>query len=402
MFSKINKMSVKAYSGCNLMCVFCHQLTNDKKSDMFFNDFSNLEKLLYEINFDDIVDVTITGGEITLQPEWFENVARVFKKVEKRKEVRFDLCAVTNGTNMNVIYDWCDRQLIVPRKTAISWDGIHSASKSRLTGGKYNDDFFLDVVKDLGKTRYHKDICLTPAITPNTINELYDSMKFCFEHNVYNFGYYFIHEANYSDPIFVKEFKNQLIKMAELYLEYINKGLDVSYYNWQVIYTKRKMPKNFFLCSKLGNNLHIDIDGKIYPCIYFGDHKTFSIGDLQNGLNYDEMKRFSDEFLTFPKCNFKHCENLQCSECPASCYVHKKSLSERFCNQCHILPIETEIYDEYAPKIDNLYLHPNLYIPKDEYLRGMKIYDQLKDNSLAVYHDDTGIKSPSFNKVRTW
>ena len=86
MFEVINKLSVKAYSGCNLNCCYCHQLPEYKYHAGIFEDFDNLEKLLMELPFADIVDVTITGGEITLRPDCFMNVAKVFKKVERKNK----------------------------------------------------------------------------------------------------------------------------------------------------------------------------------------------------------------------------------------------------------------------------------------------------------------------------
>lgn len=394
--------SEHTYIANNILVHNCHQLGEYKYHASEFQDFQNLEKLLMILPFEDRVDVTITGGEITLRPDCFINVAKIFKKVERRRDVKFELCVVTNGTNMEVVYDWCDKKIICPHKTAISWDGVYSASKSRLTKGKYDDEFFKNVVKKLGTTKYNHDICVTPAITPMTLPDLSESYKFCLENNVFNFGYYFIHEANYHGKEFADEFRKQLTEIAKLYLEYSKKGEELYYYNWQLIYTKRKMPKNFFLCSKLGNNYHIDINGDIYPCIYFGDHRIFKVGDLKNGIDYEKLKQFEKEFLVLPLCNHRNCGNLQCTECPASNLVHNKSLSKRFCNLCGILPIETEIYDEYASKISSLFKHDSLYIPKDEYMRGSKMFDNLKLESTAVFHNDSGINSPAFNGVRKW
>ena len=390
------------YIANNILVHNCHQLGEYKYHAQEFQDFENLEKLLMILPFEDRVDVTITGGEITLRPDCFMNVAKVFKKVERIRDVKFELCVVTNGTNMDVVYDWCDRKIICPHKTAISWDGIYSASKSRLTKGKYNDEFFKNVIKKLGTTKYNHDICVTPAITPMTLPDLAESYKFCLENNVFNFGYYFIHEANYHGVEFANEFRKQLTEIAKLYLEYSNKGEELYYYNWQLIYTKRKMPKNFFLCSKLGNNYHIDINGDIYPCIYFGDHKTFKVGSLTDGINEEKLKQFEKEFLVLPLCNHRKCGNLQCTECPASNLVHNKSLSKRFCNLCSILPIETQIYDEYASQISSLFKHDSLYIPKDEYMRGSKMFDNLHLEENAVFHTETGINSPAYNGVRKW
>ena len=393
MFEKISKLSVKSISYCQLNCVYCHQLFDDKyRIKKHFTDYLGLEKFLLSIPLDERVDVTITGGEITLSPQDFYNTYKVFKKVEKKIDVKFDICIVTNGTNMKIIYEWCDKGYIEPHKTAISWDGIYSASKSRKTSGKYNDEFFCNMIKELGKTQYNKDISITTAITPMTIDDLYDSYKFCLENNVFNWGYYFIHEGDYSDSSLQNKFKEQIEKIAKLYLEYYNKGEEVSYYNWQLIYSKRKNPDNFYICNKLGNNYHIDMDGDIYPCIYFGDHKAYKIGNLESGIDNYILEKFKNEYSILPKCDFKNCGNCQCSECPASNFVHNKSVSARFCNLCKILPIENEIYEKYAKDLGD-----ELYIPNDI----KKCIDNLK-NSDIVYTEKTGIESPNFNGVRKW
>lgn len=394
MFEKISKLSVKAISYCSMNCVYCHQTLFDKyKSKKNFTEYDKLKKFLMEIPLDDVVDVTITGGEITLSPDDFYNTYNVFKKVEKLRDVKFDICIVTNGTNMDIIYDWCDKGYIVPNKVAISWDGIYSASKSRKVKGKYNDEYFRNVIRDLGKSPYNVDISVTTAITPYTIDDLYESYKFCLENNVLNWGYYFIHEGNYSSPQLQHKFKEQIEKIAKLYLEYLNRGEEVYYYNWQMIYTKRKNNDRFFLCNKLGNNYHIDMYGDIYPCIYFGDHRAFKIGNLNDGIYDEQLNKFIKEYTKLPKCNHKKCNNYQCSECPASNYVHNNSVCERFCNLCEILNIENEIYDTYAYNLGN-----ELYIPNDM----KKNVDNLVNDDIVYDEENTSIVSPNFNGVRKW
>ena len=406
MFDLINKLSIKAYSGCNLNCVYCHQLFDDKNDTRRFIDCHNLEQFLLSIPLDTHVDVTITGGEITLAPDCFMNVVDVLKKVERKRDVRFDICVVTNGTNMSVVYEWCHKGIVRPDKVAISWDGLYSASKSRLTKGRYNDEFFQDVIKELGKSRYNEDIAVTIAITPQTLPDLYESFKFCFDNNAFNVGYYFIHEADYDNEEFRKEFKIQIEKIAQLVVEKLNQGDEISYYNWQLINTKRLNPKRFFMCGKLGKNYHIDTNGDIYPCIYFGDHKVYKLGSLEDGLDNFLLKAFTREYLVYPKCKFKTCNCVQCSECPASNLVHNHSLGKRFCNLCQLLPIENEIYDKYAPMIDEKFRH-NLYVPNDMEKYGASINENIFYNGSyqeVQYRGEScsGIKSPHYEGVRKW
>ena len=405
MFDLINKLSIKAYSGCNLNCVYCHQLFDDKNDTRKFIDCHNLENFLLEIPLDQNVDVTITGGEITLVPDCFMNVVNVLKKIERKREVKFDVCIVTNGTNMDIVYKWCSKKIVRPDKVAISWDGLYSASKSRLTKGQYNDEFFQNVIKKLGESPFNEDIAVTIAITPQTLPDLYDSFKFCFDNNVFNVGYYFIHEADYDSEDLRKTFAEQIEKIAQLVVKRINNGDNISYYNWQLINTKRLDPKRFFMCGKLGKNYHIDTNGDIYPCIYFGDHRVYKLGSLEEGLDPFYLKQFSMEYLVYPKCKFKTCNCVQCSECPASNLVHNNSLANRFCNLCQLLPIENEIYDKYSQNIDSIFRH-HLYVPNDLEKYGASINENIYEHGYREPQNRSescsGIKSPHFEGVRKW
>ena len=396
MFEKISKLSIKAYTRCNMRCCFCHQLYGDKYSPKSFEDFEGLEKLLMELPLAETVDVTVTGGEITVCPTVMEDVWKVLRKVMRKREVKFDVCIITNGTNMDIIYDWCKRKLIVPHKTGISWDGLYSASKSRLISGKYNDLYFQDVIKTLGKSCYNESIGVMTAITPMTIKDLTDSYKFCLENGVYNWGYYYIHEADYSNEAFQEEFRKQIETVGKLFIDALNNGKDANYYNWQLLYSRRRRPLWFYRCAKLGNNIHVDYDGGIYPCIYFGDHRAFKLGSLKDGIDKALLKQFEREYMVEPTCSFKTCGCFQCTECPASCFVHNKSLAKRFCNQCSLLKIESEVYDELAKGIPELYCE-RLWIPKD--LMELSLEENVGE---PVYHDDSGIASPNLKGVTEW
>ena len=405
MFDNISKVSIKVTGKCCLCCEYCHQLFKDKyQSSQRFEDYHNLKNFLLSLPFTDVVDVTITGGEITMVENDFLKTVQTLKSVERMKDVTFDICIITNGTNMDLIYDWCNKKIIKPNKTSISWDGIYSASKSRKTSGKYDDEYFCNVIKGLGKSEYNHDISIVTAVTPNTIDNLYDSYDFCINNGVYNWGYYFIHEGNYDNEEFEKKFRDEITKIAKRYIEIANSGEEVCYYNWQLIHTRRKFPTNFHVCSKLGNNYHIDMNGDIYPCIYFGDHRAYKLGNISEGIDENTKSKFIEEYTREPLCEFKCCGNVQCSECPASNFVHNKSLNARFKNTCKLLTIENEIYDEYSPLLESFWNQRTMFIPKDEYY---KYVDTMK-SSLEQFEctdcslNDSVIISPNYQGVRQW
>lgn len=391
MFEKISKLSIKAYSGCNFNCVFCHQLLDDKHKPYVFDDYDNLQSFIEKLPLDNFVDVTITGGEITLADDLFRKIVSIFRKIEKYIDVKFDICVITNGSNMNLIYKWINERLVVPYKVSISWDGIHN-SWSRKSCIK--DEYYLNEIKTLGKSAYNNDISIVHSINPETIDYLYDSFKYCYENNCFNIGYYFIHEANYSHLI--DKFKYQIEKIAQLVIDYMNKGYDVYYYNWQHIHTSLNNKNNFFLCNKLGYNYHIDMFGDIYPCIYFGDHRTFCLGNIKDGIDKNKLNLFIDNYLRYPNCDYKKCQCYHCSECPASNYVHNHSLSERFKNICELQKIEIDIFKKYSPMIKK---YDSLFIPNDIQNKHNTLV--LKD-CLSCVDNNTGIISPNYNNVKSW
>lgn len=388
MFEKISKISLKVFSGCNFNCSFCHQLLNDKNQPYEFTDYEKLYDFLLSIPLDEFVDITITGGEITLAPEKLYQTIKVLKKIERVIDVKFDICIITNGSNMDLIYEWCDKKIICPYKTSISWDGIHN-SLSRHSN--ISDEYYLDELKKLGKSAYNDTISIVHSINPYNIDFLFDSFKYCYENNVKNVGYYFIHEANYENMI--DKFTFQLEKIAEYYFN--NQKNNIRFYNWELIYSTKLYKKNFYLCNKLGNNYHIDMFGDIYPCIYFGDHRLFKIGNIKTGLDNEKIKLFELLYSRKPSCQYYKCNCTQCSECPASNFVHNKDICKRFENLCLLHKIELDIYNKYNIENKNLNI-------KNDILYSQESKENKKNIDYNFYFNDNTFISPNFEKVRKW
>lgn len=395
MFEKISKLSVKLSGKCNFCCVYCHQDMFSKTHKNEFNDFDNLYKFILSLPLDDIIDVTVTGGEITTFPELFEKCVKEIKKIEKIKDIRFDICVVHNGSNVDKIIEWCNKKTIVPYKTSISWDGLCSCSKSRLSNS-YTDEYILNELKKIGNSRYNEQISIVYAITPITLPYMYDSFKWLIDNGLTNFGYYFIHEANYQG--IEKEFENQIDKISQLLVEELSKVNDIRFYNWELLLSRRLYPENFYLCNKLGMNYHIDIDGKIYPCIYFGDHKAIEIGDIKSGIDIEKRDNFVKNYLRHPTCDYKYCKCFQCTECPASCFVHNHSLQKRFENQCVLLKIENRVYDKYLSELKE-YQKKKFIISDDVCVKNEY---KILDDCLSCSINNFGVVSPNYNRVQKW
>lgn len=359
MFSKINKLTIKVTSYCNLACSYCHQLNTDKKEEMHFSYYKDLKDFVVSLDLADSVEVTLTGGEISLATEDYWKVVEVLRKVQRIKDVDFTYAVVSNGSNIEGLFDLIDKKVLNPKRTTISWDGIYSASKSRKSKNKFDDTFFNNIIKKIGKSKHNRHITVTHAITPDTIDYLHESLVFALEQGVKNFSFYYIHEADYTDRKFVESFKTQVNLLAE---EFIKRFDDLNtrfvYYNWQLLYTKmgaltdEKNMQASTMCQKLGKSIHIDQYGDLYGCIYFGDHRALKLGHIAVGIDKGRIETFIKEYTTKPDCNLGSCGNSHCFECPAANYVHNGAMANRFANTCELLAIERQVFSKYSKYLD--------------------------------------------------
>lgn len=396
MFEKIKKLTIKTFSGCNLNCIYCHQLKSEKKESLIFNQYDTLVDFLLTLPLDDRVIVSIVGGEVSLRPDLIENLyKKSLLKVSRKKDVQFECGTVTNGTHIDTVLDFCDRGIFKAKHCAFSWDGLYSASLSRKCNGKYDDEFFKNVVKKIGQSEYNEDFTIVHAITPDTLPYLYDSFKYCIDNNAVNFGYYLIHEGNYDDTELLKIAKQQINNIFNDYVKYTNEGKCINLFNWLNITLKRKIETAFFTCAKLGINYYIAPNGDIYPCVYFGDHQSYKFGNIKTGIDYNIQNKFIKDYYHFPKCNYKNCKCYQCNECPASNHVHNGNMNMRFQNGCKIYQIENDIYDKLAPLLHR----QELYTSEDRNKHLFNIKDFI-DCEFDIHNNN--FQSPNLSTVTNW
>lgn len=349
MFKKISKMSIKVTNFCNLNCVYCHQLSSDKNNTETFTMYKELRSFLQKVKFNDEVDVTITGGEISLRLQELRKCINFINSIPV--DTKFHPNIVTNGSNIKGVLKLVNSKKIRPCDVTLSWDGIHSYTKTRRgKNNAYSDAFFNNNIKTIAEYGYGKQINIVFAITPYNIDEMYDSLIYALDNGMQNFSYYFIHEGIYEDKAFVDKFQLQLQLVLDEFKHRYNTEKRFSLYNLQSYYS-RKVEKADFLssisCLKLGNTLHFDSNGDIYGCIFFGDHKALQLGSILDGGIYpDRLEKFSHLFLDEkPSCGYEACGSLQCFECPASNYVNTGHMQYKLCGTCAIHHVERELFD---------------------------------------------------------
>jgi sulfatase maturation enzyme AslB (radical SAM superfamily) len=424
MFDVISKITIKLSTYCNLACEYCHQMTDDKKQHVTFNQYQELYQFLMKTNLSDTVEVTLTGGEISLLAEEYETAVKTFRKVERNKDVKFTFAVVSNGTNIEQLFKLIKKKDLNPKRTTISWDGLYSMSKSRASKVEmYNDEFFKEVIRKIGQSPWAKEMNVSHAITPTTIAHLHESLVFALDNGIKNFGFYYIHEADYSDPEFLKIYDQQITLLGQEFAKrYADLDSRFVYFNWQLLFAKENLDTNnkelmraTTLCHKLGRTVHFDPLGDIYGCIYFGDHRALRLGDLEHGaIDKSKYKKFSDQYFEMPGCNLGGCGNSHCFECPASNYVHNGKMANRFSNTCEMLSIEKRVYYDIKPTLPMNEYDKAFYWMEEDHLEQKNFNDKhlayleeivgipLTDEEYVPEDDYAKRSSPTYKNVVTW
>ncbi len=352
MFKVIDRLSVKVTTFCNMNCSYCHQLSLDKDKPGTFQHYDELKAFLARCNMAPRVKTTITGGEISLRLAEFQ---RCCEELNSIGNAVYAPNVVTNGSNLKGLLNLVRKGVMRADALTLSWDGLHSCSRTRHgKGNTYSDAYFNNNIRMIGRLGLGHEVNPVYAVTPANVDEMYDSMRFCIDNGVENFTYYLIHEGNYDDEDFLRRFRAQLEKMADEFAACYGTERQFALYNLQNLYSRLRFGGDFLsniTCRKLGRTLHIDTEGDIYGCIYFGDHRALQLGSILDGGMYeDRLEEFSKLFLKKPSC-MEGCSLVNCFECPASNYVSLGEMQEKRGHACQVRRIEQEVFDDVLERI---------------------------------------------------
>ena len=355
MFKKIVAVAFKINEYCNLDCEYCFQKKDIKTHHEGFTDFDTLTKFLSTLPIDNELEFKVTGGESSLFINDIRNAFLKLRKLERLVDTKIRFTTISNGTNIDGLISLMDENILTSWGCKISWDGIHSASKSRFPKNpKYTDEYFNNIISKIGKSKYNKDILVRIAATENTIDDLSESFKYALEQGCRKIEYYFLSDYDkYKDDKFAIKFERQLANIISLKNEY-----HFIFPNWEILFftencLEEKDKLRSIACRHLGRMLYIENSGLIAPCGYFSNDSIFSgetwhLGNIYQGFNKKEVEKFIKQYKDAPMCNYKECYNLHCFECPAVNKYRSDKMSSKLCQTCRLRDIERSLYKIYS------------------------------------------------------
>lgn len=377
MFKQIKTIAFKLGSYCDLDCEYCYQDHDIKTKNDMFDMYKDLTKFCShpKLNVCKTLTFKLTGGEPSLYADRIWIAYKELKKIERYKDTKVVFSSVFNGTKIDEMIDYMKMGILVPRECMVSWDGIYSCSKSRKTKvAKYNDEYFQNVICQLGQSEYAKDVIVRIALTENTIDDLVDSFKFALMVGCRRLEYYFINEKDcYSDIDFQKKFMKAVDEIIQLKYQYP----DFEWETWTKLEALDALdPQKELLksinCHHLGKSIYILNDGRITPCAFMVPGSQYTtqdmcIGHIKYGFYKNKIASFIDQFKNIQRCSTnEHCLNMHCFECPAVNLFMNGHMQKRLHKACFERTYERTAFQRVKQDFDHpRYKHTSMPLTWD-------------------------------------
>lgn len=288
-------ISIWVTEECNMQCTYCYE--KNKSNRTMTTD--SAQKIIYFIkdtikrqNIKECV-IHFHGGEPLLNPKVVKILIDGLSKTEK---VKMYFTLTTNGT----IYSEAILKDIICRlnEISISIDGTKSEQKSGrlLKGGHDSYDTVISNMRKLAVRGIYVTARMT--VTQNNVYRLYENTMDLYKNGIY-------HITNSID------YWNGLWTNEEL-LEYYRQSLKIE----EMVKQKKDLKAAGVLSSLLSykggcmggiNNLTIDTEGNIYPCMMTYGVEKWIIGTIIKGIN----STWENELLQLKQETVEECRSCE-------------------------------------------------------------------------------------------
>lgn len=337
---------------CNMACRYCYGGKSGTFNNKGLMEIETAEKyfryLLLAGNNRDFQKVVFIGGEPLLNMRVIKHIVLLWEKIKDNyNDRRVFFTLTTNGmllTSENV--EFFKKYNV---GVAISLDGpksIHDHNRMFIDGSPTFDKV-MQGIELLKKNRM--PISIRTTVTRNV--DLLELHAFFEEHG---FDIHTISLVDYpmikpekSYQFGIEDYKKFILQEKELmrkgYKDIISDNKDsFAAKQLSVSYHKSQRENSFFLCGAGNWIVSFGIDGYIYPCNRLVGHEKFRIGDVNNGIDKEKVKKLFTSFLEVSQ---------NCNRCWASAKCKGRCFYERSNEQDEMEEISDELCEVYRDSL---------------------------------------------------
>lgn len=345
------QLILEATSGCNLRCKYCiyseyyptykgyqNEFMSFETAKLAVNEYiKNYKKVKY-INPTRKPNIGFYGGEPLLNYE-------LIKKVVEYSNKNFDEEVLYNVTSNGLLFTEEVQDFLVKNNFSIiiSLDGNkenHDRNRVKIDGSGSFEDVMENIKTFKNKYPNYDKFAISACYDFKT--NLFELEKFFDKENLFiaklaqiestNTNYYnqFKEEdiKNYllSNENFEKKFSEvckcgDIEKNSFLY-SYI--GLNYSQFAFHSLYNEKRPGLILYTGTCVpGEKIYVTIDGKFHICEKI--NSNYSIGDINNGLDYEKIGEIIDNYNRITKNRCEHCNVKRfCNICFSQCSTDKE------------------------------------------------------------------------------
>ncbi len=300
---------------CNLRCKYCyvdkHTARMDRETAQKCMEFIE-EKIKNTAHDTGETVIRFHGGEPLLN---FEIIKYISEEMKKRLDGQVSFEMTTNGTVMSPqILQFIKENV----RLSVSIDGDRQCNDLQRVD-KYGEGTYERISRTMEElTKNGVKFIIRMTVNTANVEHLYDNYRHFYEQGYRYIGF----SEDETDTSWNPEYMNILEKNVSEIFSYLTR---VNYKMAQ--YELRNLRQAKFAarmpCDGCDTNYHMNVDGKIYPCIITVGNPLYEMGSVDEGIDQEKVKAFQE-------VNEK--PTTGCSGC--SFYDNCRSKSCKAVNQC--------------------------------------------------------------------
>lgn len=309
-------LEVQTTQKCNLGCPYCYVANRDihMTPEIFDASFEKIIDLMQRSETTELV-LSFFGGEPLIN---FEVIKHITKRVETLP-IKAQLVLISNMTMMTEEIS----EFLTEHNIGVSWsfDGMGSNETRPLLPmleNKNTDGVMYDGILSLYQDKKdlilrHTDGCKVMVWAGN-MHQMSENLDFFVDWGITGADYSLVRDDVWTKDDLIA-FRGHLIELADKYIEYINKGINIKIGLFDLPIADSVMGltvgKRQFGCFAGVNGANMTPQGDFYPCARFASKSLMKIDD-----DYD-FKYWEEQFkpANYDKC--KTCDIVEV--CNAGC-----------------------------------------------------------------------------------
>jgi uncharacterized protein len=361
---------------CNFNCSYC--LQKKEKKYMEHTAIKTAVDFFYPFLKGEKIYIVFYGGEPLLAYDKIEYAVKLLQEKNKTGNKNIEFLLTTNGSLItDEMLDFFYRQRF---GLMLSFDGLNQ-DKGRKKGT------LEQMVQVLERVRAYPgmDFEINNVLTPGTINNLTESMRFMIELDRWEMKFDFATEKEWT-PLDLEAVRTELKRLSDFLLSYYQEKGTIPVKNFQAPGTleeadaEKEMKRGIFRCNAGKSRMALTPEGKLWGCYVFHDYfKTrenrpgygdYYFGTLAEFIdnhhtrypeilaNYRDLRQ---DFFQVRKADGEKrdfcflCPGLEvCGVCPLNVAYSTESLGVIPCWTCELKKIQREAQRTFHEQLQSL------------------------------------------------